>query len=61
MAFTLLYRLELLMSEIAFIPEQSIQEAVAVKNAVEISVEEIEARENALSDTVYCCILNVAF
>jgi hypothetical protein len=48
------------MTEIAFIPEQSVQEAVAVKNVVEISVEEIEARENA-AQQVYCCIVNVAF
>jgi hypothetical protein len=48
------------MNESLFASQQALQEMKAVANAVEISVEEIEARENAATE-YFCCVLNVAF
>lgn len=38
------------------------QNAVNTTTTTEISIQEIDVRENALaSDTVWCCIVNIAF
>ena len=41
--------------------QQSLDHQAAAASVAEISIEEIEARENAVSNAVYCCILNISF
>lgn len=37
------------------------QQSAINETLTEISVDEIETRENAASQTMYCCIVNIAF